>query len=74
MTIPIVIDALGKPCPMPLLLLKKQIKKNIDQHQYLLKSSDPNSQIDIIRYCEIHKYSCQMEKISANEFHYTIES
>ena len=74
MTLPIEIDALGKPCPMPLLLLKKQLKKTPDLKQYLLKASDPNSQIDIARYCHIHSYHFQLEKISASEFHYLIET
>lgn len=68
------INALGKPCPMPLLLLKKQLKKTPEVHHYLLKSSDPNSQIDIARYCQLHHYSFQLEKISEHEFHYLIES
>lgn len=74
MTAQIEIDALGKPCPMPLLLLKKQLKKNPSPQVYVLKSSDPNSQLDISRYCQIHHYSCQIQKISINEFHYLIES
>lgn len=74
MTIQIEIDALGKACPMPLLLLKKQIKKNPPPQAYVLKSSDPNSQLDISRYCQLHNYSCQIQKISNNEFHYLIES
>ena len=74
MTEYIEIDALGKPCPLPLLLLKKQIKKCTAPQSYLLKSSDPNSQLDIGRYCEIHNYTCRLMKISNNEFHYFIES
>lgn len=74
MTAQIEIDALGKPCPMPLLLLKKQLKKNPSPQVYVLKSSDPNSQLDISRYCQIHNYSCQILEISSNEFHYLIES
>lgn len=74
MTAQIEINALGKPCPMPLLLLKKQLKKNPPPQAYLLKSSDPNSQLDISRYCQIHNYAFQFQKISSNEFHYLIES
>lgn len=70
----IVIDAMGKPCPLPLLLLKKQLKLHSGQHVYLLKASDPNSQIDLARYCELHNYTCKISQISANEFHYLIES
>lgn len=70
---PIEIDAMGKPCPMPLLMLKKALKKQAETSQFLLKSSDPNSQIDILRYCEIHNIRCTMQQISSNEFHYLIE-
>ena len=74
MNTPTLIDALGKPCPMPLLLLKKQLKKTPELKQYLLKASDPNSQIDIARYCQIHNYTYQVHKISEHEFHYLIET
>ena len=71
---PIEINAMGKPCPLPLLLLKKQLKKTPELKSYMLKASDPNSQIDIARYCQIHHYSLKLEKISENEFHYWIET
>ena len=69
----IIVDAMGKPCPMPLLLLKKNLKK-AEAQTILLKSSDPHSEIDVLRYCEIHHLRCVMQKISEHEFHYTIES
>lgn len=69
-----VIDALGQPCPMPLLLLKRALKNANGKIQYLLKSSDPHSEIDVTRYCQIQKLQCQVQKISENEFHYLIES
>ena len=72
--LPLVIDSMGKPCPMPLLMLKKQLKQNIAKQFILLKSSDPHSEIDILRYCQIHALPCQLTKISAHEFHYLIES
>ena len=73
------IDALGKPCPLPLLLLKKQLKLQSQKgtshaQHYLLKSSDPNSELDITRYCQIHQLKCDFKKISEQEFHYLIES
>ena len=68
-----IIDAMGQPCPMPLLLLKRALKKSTNQH-FLLKSSDPHSQIDIARYCEIHHLSCVLKQINEHEFHYFIES
>ncbi len=69
----VIIDAMGKPCPMPLLLLKKALK-NDNGHFFLLKSSDPHSQQDVSRYCQIHALKCRLEKISDFEFHYLIES
>lgn len=67
------IDALGKPCPMPLLMLKRAIKSSLDSHFFLLKSSDPNSEIDILRYCQMNNLKCDMKKVSASEFLYSIE-
>lgn len=68
-----IIDAMGKPCPMPLLMLKKALKKNAS-FIFLLKSSDPHSQQDVLRYCQLHALNCQLEKISEYEYHYLIES
>ena len=69
----IIIDAMGKPCPMPLLMLKRALKNKSD-HLLLLKSSDPHSQVDVLRYCQIHQLKCVVTKISASEYHYLIES
>jgi len=67
------IDAMGKPCPMPLLMLKRALK-SFPGETFLLKSSDPHSQTDVSRYCEIHQLKLEMQKISDVEFHYVIES
>ena len=67
------IYAMGKPCPMPLLMLKRAIK-NKSEHLFLLKSSDPHSQQDVVRYCQIHQLKCTMTKITDFEYHYLIES
>ncbi|MHA3083001.1 sulfurtransferase TusA family protein [Acinetobacter sp. ANC 5383] len=67
------IDAIGKPCPMPLLMLKRAIKSAPAQQKICLKASDPNSEIDILRYCQLQKRRCQMIKISEHELHYIIE-
>ena len=68
----VIIDAMGKPCPMPLLMLKRALKST-DDKQFLLKSSDPHSQQDITRYCNIHSIICDVKTISNNEFHYIIK-
>ena len=66
-----IIDAMGKPCPMPLLMLKKVLKTNSNV-QVLLKSNDPHSQNDVTRYCEIHQLKCEIIFVSNHEFHYII--
>lgn len=66
-----IIDAMGKPCPMPLLMLKRALKSASSQ-QFLLKSSDPHSQQDVLRYCQINNLKCDIQCISKHEFHYII--
>lgn len=73
-THPIEIDSMGKPCPMPLLMLKRELKKATPHQIFLLKSSDPHSAIDISRYCEMHNLGCQLTQVTEHEFHYLIES
>ncbi|MBN6523986.1 sulfurtransferase TusA family protein [Acinetobacter pittii] len=73
-TAPIEINALGQPCPMPLLMLKRELKKASGKQQFLLKSSDPHSEIDVTRYCGLHQFTCQTTHISEREFHYLIET
>ncbi|CAG68182.1 MULTISPECIES: sulfurtransferase TusA family protein [Acinetobacter] len=68
------IDAMGQPCPMPLLMLKRQLKKSTSAQMFCLKSSDPHSEIDVTRYCQIHDLKCTFSKLSEHEFHYLIES
>lgn len=67
-----IIDAMGKPCPMPLLMLKRALK-NVQGAKFLLKSSDPHSVQDISRYCQIHQICYEYKIISENEFHHMIE-
>ncbi|MFT4021624.1 MAG: sulfurtransferase TusA family protein [Acinetobacter sp.] len=69
----IVVDAMGKPCPMPLLMLKRAYKSEPDR-KFQLLASDPNSEIDILRYCQIQNLHCEMLKLSDCEIHYFIES
>lgn len=68
------INALGQPCPMPLLMLKRALKKVSGKQLFLLKSSDPHSEIDVTRYCGLHHFMCQTTHISEREFHYLIET
>lgn len=69
------INTLGQSCPMPLLMLKKALKQNakVQNPCFLLKSSDPNSRIDLKRYCDLHQLSCILIEHSEHEFHYQIQ-
>lgn len=69
------VDSIGQHCPMPLLLLKKAIKQHGTQHiQFIVKSSDPNSKVDLTRYCQIHQLQCAIIYDNGTEFHYQIYS
>ncbi|MCM5531988.1 sulfurtransferase TusA family protein [Acinetobacter pittii] len=59
---------------MPLLMLKRELKKASGKQQFLLKSSDLHSEIDVTRYCGLHHFTCQTTHISEREFHYLIET
>lgn len=66
------INAMGQPCPMPLLMLKRGMKSHPEALCFLLKASDANSQTDVTRYCQIHELHCDCAEMSAQEFHYFI--
>lgn len=66
------INAIGKACPLPLLMLKRSLKTLPNSHKIFLKASDPHSEIDILRYCKIHALKCESIQASLNEFHYII--
>lgn len=66
------INAIGKACPLPLLMLKRALKTLPNSHKILLKASDPHSEIDILRYCKLHHLFCEVIKISQDEFQYEI--
>lgn len=67
------VNSIGQYCPMPLLLLKKAIKQHdLNQVQFLVKSSDKNSKVDLTRYCQMHQLQCNIIFDDGNEFHYQI--
>ena len=69
------IDARHQPCPMPILMLKRQLKTVQKPAQiFLVKSTDPNSQQDLIHFCEIHKLKILKTHLENQEFHYYIEN
>jgi tRNA 2-thiouridine synthesizing protein A len=50
---PVIIDTSGLHCPMPLLKLKMALRNHTDKNFIRLISTDPMSQQDIKKYCEI---------------------
>jgi len=64
---PIVIDTSGLHCPMPLLKLKMALRNHTEGTPIRLISTDPMSQQDIKRYCEIAGLSCVQQPINTNE-------
>jgi len=63
---PIVIDTSGLHCPMPLLKLKMALR-NHDGKPIRLISTDPMSQQDIKRYCEIARLQCVQQNNNAEK-------
>jgi tRNA 2-thiouridine synthesizing protein A len=62
-SIPVIIDTSGLHCPMPLLKLKMALRNHPDGTPIRLISTDPMSQQDIKRYCEIIGMDCVQEQI-----------
>lgn len=58
---PIIIDTSGLHCPMPLLKLKMALRNQTDGKSIRLISTDPMSQQDIKRYCEIAGLKCALQ-------------
>lgn len=72
---PIIIDTSGLHCPMPLLKLKMALRNHPEGTSIRLISTDPMSQQDIKRYCEIAGLSCvqQLTNIEHVNFIFDIE-
>lgn len=64
---PVIIDTSGLHCPMPLLKLKMALRNHTEGTPIRLISTDPMSQQDIKRYCEIAGLSCVQQPSSNNE-------
>ncbi len=67
-----VIDASGLPCPMPLLKLKQALHKLSASQTVLLIATDPNSQTDILRFCQIAGHDVQLIKQEQQRFEFLI--
>ncbi len=70
---PLVIDTSGLHCPMPLLKLKMALRNLADGASIRLISTDPMSQQDIKRYCEIAGLLCIQVPSEHNKFIFNIE-
>ena len=69
------VDARHQPCPMPILMLKRQLKTVKDTGKiFLVKSTDANSQQDLIHFCDIHGLKIHKTHLENQEFHYYIEN
>jgi len=64
---PLVIDTSGLHCPMPLLKLKMALRNHAVGTPIHLISTDPMSQQDIKRYCEIAGLECVQQHNNAEE-------
>lgn len=66
------IDASGLPCPMPLLKLKQALHRLSAHDAVRLIATDPNSQIDILRFCQIAGHQVQLVKQQEQCFEFLI--
>ena len=69
---PHVLDASGLPCPMPLLKLKQLLHQLAQGDAVVLIASDPNSQTDILRFCQIAGHQVQLLKQDEKRFEFLI--
>lgn len=73
LTVDHIVDARHQPCPMPILMLKRSLKKSPEKgHVFLVKSTDANSQQDLVDFCRIHSLKIHKTTLENQEFHYYI--
>jgi len=48
---PLVIDALGHRCPVPVLKLRKAMAEHPEIHAFHLRADDPMARIDVPHFC-----------------------
>lgn len=55
---PIIVDALGKPCPLPVIELAKAVERVSDGEEVVVLSDDPGAKVDIPVWCRMkgHAY------------------
>lgn len=54
---PIIIDARGLLCPMPVLKLEKQLDRSKSGARIVLLTDDPVARVDVPVMCETHGHS-----------------
>lgn len=57
-TEPVIIDARGLKCPLPVLKLEKQLAQAPDDATIAVLTTDPMARIDIPLYCRQNGYDC----------------
>ena len=66
------IDTSGLPCPMPLLKLKQSLHRLSTNDAVHLIATDANSQIDILRFCQIAGHRVQLINQQQQRFEFLI--
>lgn len=61
-TEPIVIDARGLKCPLPVLKLEKQLALLSPANELVVLATDPMAKIDIPLYCRQGGYTCRVSE------------
>ncbi len=69
-----IVDARQQPCPMPILMLKRLLKTIEPKQVILIKATDPNSQNDLVYFCQVQQLKILHHETVDNEFHYYIEN
>lgn len=69
-----IVDARHKPCPMPILMLKRLLKTIPDQQLILIKATDPNSQEDLRYFCQVQQLTVMEMQQIGDEFHFLIKN
>lgn len=68
---PVTVDARGLACPLPLLRLKVALRPLVAGDQVEIYATDPHSQVDILRFCEVNQYRCVIDQPSNTQDWFT---
>lgn len=67
------IDASHLACPLPLLRLKKALHQHAAGSTIILLTTDPNSQADIRRFCEVTGHRLINLQFIHDKYEFTIQ-